>query len=317
MISLLAQDGNPASLFTRLFLMQMALGGILGFVLGWGLAWIVNHIKLETEGLYPVLTLSSVLFIYGAVSFLGGNGFLGIYVAGLVMGNRNFVHKRSLLHFHDGVAWMLQIVMFLILGLQVYPSQLAGVIGPGLLLSAVLMFVGRPVAVFICLAFSQFSFKERLLIGWVGLRGAVPIILATFPLLAGLPNAVAIFNLVFFVVLTSVLLQGTTIPLVVRYLGLAEPQSPKPRHPLELEEREGTETTLMDFIVPYNSAAVGKPVMELRLPDQSVITLVSRDNEYVVPTGATRLLGGDVLLIILNKASVPEVHRALSTPKRE
>jgi cell volume regulation protein A len=180
------------------------------------------------------------------------------------------------------------------------------------------MLLARPIAVFLCLAFSAFNLKEKLLIAWVGLRGAVPIILATFPLLADVPNAGHIFDLVFFIVLTSVLLQGTSLPLVVRKLGLAAPsQSSKPRYALEFEEGEGMQTTLMDFIIPYNSGVIDKPILELKLPDGSVITLVSRDNEYIVPTGATRLQGGDVLLIILNKASVPDIHRILSAPRRE
>ena len=315
-ISLLTQEANPGALFIRMFLIQMTVGGILGFVLGWTLVWIVNHIGLETEGLYPVLTLSWVLLTYGVTAFLGGNAFLAIYIAGLIMGNKNFVHKNSLLRFHDGVAWLMQIVMFLILGLLVFPSQLVPVVGTGLLLSGILMFLARPVAVFVCLAFSGFSLKEKLLISWVGLRGAVPIILATFPLLAEVPNAVQIFNLVFFIVITSVLLQGTSIPMVVRWLGLTAPQTSKPRYALEFEEGAATDTTLMDFIVPYNSGAVGKPIVELGLPKESVIALVCRDDKYVVPTGTTVLQAGDVLLVLLNKAAIPDLQKMLSTPQR-
>jgi cell volume regulation protein A len=315
-ISLLTQSANPSTLLIQMFLTQMALGGVLGFLLGWGLVWLVNHIGLDTEGLYPVLTLSSVLLIYGVIAFLGGNGFLGIYIAGLMMGNKHFVHKNSLLRFHDAVAWLMQIVMFLILGLQVFPSQLVPVIGSGLFLSAVLMLLARPIAVFLCLLLSQFNLKERTLIAWVGLRGAVPIILATFPLLANVPNAVQIFNLVFFIVLTSVLLQGTSIPLVIRWLGLARPQSPKPRYPLEFEEGSGMDATLMDFIIPYNSGAVGKRIVELGLPEGSVITLIVRnDKTYIVPTGTSVLQPGDVLLILLSKAAVPEVNKILAIRK--
>jgi len=320
LISLLTQNGGGESWISiiPMFFQQMALGGLLGFSLGWALVWLVNHIGLDSEGLYPVLTLSSVLLIYGVIAFVGGNGFLGIYVAGLLMGNKPFVHKNSLLRFHDAVAWLMQIVMFLILGLLVFPSQLVPVIGSGLFLSAVLMLVARPVAVFLCLLLSQFNLKERTLIAWVGLRGAVPIILATFPLLADTPNAVPIFNLVFFIVLTSVLLQGTSIPLVVRWLGLAAPQAPKQRYPLEFEEGSGTDATLMDFIIPYNSGAIGKRIVELGLPEGSVITLIVRDGKtHLVPTGTTVLQSGDVLLILLNKASISEVNRILAIPKRE
>jgi cell volume regulation protein A len=311
LIGLLIQDANPFSLFTQMFVQQMVLGGVLGFGCGWALVWVVNHIGLETEGLYPVLSLSSVLLIYGLIAFLGGNGFLGIYIAGLVMGNRNFVHKKSLLRFHDAVAWLMQIVMFLILGLQVFPSQLVPVIGPGLLLSALLMLLARPAAVFLCLSLSAFNLKERILVAWVGLRGAVPIILATFPLLANIPNAGHIFNLVFFIVLTSVLLQGTSLPLVVRWLGLARPQSFRPRYPLEFEEGKGTDATLMDFIIPYHSGVVGKAILELGFPAESVITLIVRNDQYLVPTGSTILQPGDVLLVVLKKESIREVNRIL------
>jgi cell volume regulation protein A len=311
LIGLLIQDANPFSLFTQMFVQQMVLGGVLGFGCGWALVWVVNHIGLETEGLYPVLSLSSVLLIYGLIAFLGGNGFLGIYIAGLVMGNRNFVHKKSLLRFHDAVAWLMQIVMFLILGLQVFPSQLVPVIGPGLLLSALLMLLARPAAVFLCLSLSAFNLKERILVAWVGLRGAVPIILATFPLLANIPNAGHIFNLVFFIVLTSVLLQGTSLPLVVRWLGLARPQSFRPRYPLEFEEGKGTDATLMDFIIPYHSGVVGKAILELGFPAESVITLIVRNDQYLEPTGSTILQPGDVLLVVLKKESIREVNRIL------
>jgi cell volume regulation protein A len=317
LIGLLGQEASTFTLLTQMFLQQMVLGAVLGFALGWTLVWLLNHIGLETEGLYPVLTLSCVLLIYGVIAYLGGNGFLGTYVAGLVMGNKSFVHKRSLLRFHDAVAWLMQIVMFIILGLLVFPSQLIPVIGSGLLLSGLLMLVARPLAIFLCLLRSRFNLKERLLIAWVGLRGAVPIILATFPLLANVPDAGHIFHLVFFIVLTSVLLQGTTIPMVVGYLGLATPQASKLRYALELEEGEGMETTLMDFIVPYNSPVIHRTMVEIRFPEQSVVALISRNNEYIVPTGATRLQGGDVLLMILNKGAVAATNRILSSGKRE
>ncbi len=311
-ITLITQpDVSPASLAIWLFVVQMALGALLGYLLGWFLVWVVNHIGLETEGLYPALTLSAALFIYGAITYVGGNGFLGVYIAGLIMGNNAFVHKKSLLRFHDAAAWFMQIVMFLILGLQVYPSRLVPVLGTGLLLSVILMFLARPVGVFVTLAFSRFDLKERILIAWVGLRGAVPIILATFPYVTGVPQADEIFNIVFFVVLTSVLLQGTSIPFVVRLLGLARPQQVRPRHPLEFEESEQIPATMMDFIVPYNSPVAGKAVMELGLPEESVIALISRNDKYILPTGSTVIEPGDVLLILLNKESIAEINKVL------
>jgi cell volume regulation protein A len=306
-------SSNPGAFVAQLFVTQMAVGAVGGLGLGWIMVWVVNHIRLETEGLYPALTLALVLLIYGAITYIGGNGFLGTYISGLMMGNTNFVHRNSLLRFHDAIAWLMQIVMFFILGLQVFPSRLTAVLGSGLLLAGILMLLARPSGVFFSLALSQFKLKEKLLLSWVGLRGAAPIILATFPYLAEIPNADLIFHLVFFIVLTSVLLQGTSIHLVVRALGLALPQTAKPRHPLEFEEREGIEATLMDFIVPYKSSVEGKPIVDLGLPPESVITLICRDGKYLVPSGSTILRGGDVLLILLNKASAPEVSRLLGT----
>ena len=312
MITLITQpDAHPASLVGQLFLQQMVLGAILGFILGRAMVWIVNHIKLQTAGLYPAMMISFALFVYGAITYLGGNGFLGIYIAALMMGNTRFVHRKSLLRFHDGIAWLMQIVMFLILGLQVYPSRLIPVIGTGLLLSVILIFIARPLGTFISLALSQFSFKEKVLIAWVGLRGAVPIILATFPYFADIPSDDLIFNIVFFVVLTSVLLQGTTIPAVVRLLGLAVPQAAVPQHPLEFDDSDETDAALMDFIVPYRSPAAGKPIRELSFPAESVITLICRDAKYFMPSGSTILQGGDVLLVLLNEASASKINAVL------
>lgn len=165
------------------------------------------------------------MLTYGGTSALGGNGFLAVYAAGIVMANRNLVHRRRLTAFHDGLAWLMQIAMFLVLGLLVFPTQLLRVAGIGVAVALVLIFIARPIAVFLSLAFSGLRLKDKTLISWVGLRGAVPIILATFPLLAGAPGAV-IFNVVFFVVLTSVVLQGTTIPLVARWLKVDVPGIP-------------------------------------------------------------------------------------------
>jgi cell volume regulation protein A len=175
---------------------------------------------LDHEGLYSVLSLALVLFTYGLTSSLGGNGFLAIYLAALVMRKGDFTHRESLLRFHDGLAWLMQITMFLILGLQVFPSRLPPIIGVGLLISAFLILVARPAGVFASLLFTNAPLEEKTFISWVGLRGAVPIILATFPLVSGIPQADFLFHLVFFIVLTSVLLQGPLIPAVAKFLKL-------------------------------------------------------------------------------------------------
>lgn len=208
------------------FLKQMVLGAALGYAFGRGAAWAIRRIRLNYEGLYPVLTLSLVLVAYGLTTVVGGNGFLAVYLAGMTLGNQGLAQEKSLAHFHDGVAWLMQIAMFLTLGLLVFPSQLPSVVSAGLLTSAALMFLARPLATFLCLSVFRFDFREKVLLSWVGLKGAVPIILATFPRLAHVPRSDTIFNLVFFIVLTSVLLQGTTIPVVAKWLGIQTPSQP-------------------------------------------------------------------------------------------
>lgn len=223
LISLIQQpDASPWSLFGSFFL-QMLLGSIGGYLMGRGILFLVNRLRLGYDGLYPVLTFSLVLLTYGVANSIGGNGFLAVYIAGIVVGNHKFLRKRILHSFHDGLAWMMQISMFVTLGLLVFPSQLLPVMGTGLLIAASLIFIARPLSVFLVLMLSRSNFREKTFISWVGLRGAVPIILATYPLLAGVEKSEFIFNAVFFVVLTSVILQGATLPFVARRLGVEDP----------------------------------------------------------------------------------------------
>lgn len=299
-----------------LFFLQMVLGALLGFGIGKALVFVLNRIKLEYDGLYPVLTMAAVLFTYALVSKLGGNGFLAIYGVGLVMGNNNVVQKRYLIHFHGGLAWLMQIAMFLTLGLLVFPSKLLPVAGAGLLTSLFLMLVARPVSVFIATSLSRFSLKEKTLISWVGLRGSVPIILATFPLIAGVERAEMIFNIVFFIVLLSTLLQGTTIPAVARFLGVEAPMQDKKKYPLELEQTDALNTRLIDFVVPLNSPIAGKPVSGIGLPPDSLITLIARNDDFIVPSGQTVIEEGDVLLTLVNNNNLQEVIATYSKSKK-
>lgn len=203
-----------------LFVQEMAVGAICGLLLGWGAILLISRLNLDVEGLYPVLTIALVLLTYGLTATLGGSGFLAVYLAGLLLGNSTGQHVDRLSRFHDGIAWLMEIGMFLILGLLVFPSRLPAVAVSGLLITAVVIFLARPVSVLITFLPVKMSFQEKLFISWVGLRGATPIVLATFPLLAGIPKAPFLFDLVFFVVLASVLLQGTSVPLVAKWLGV-------------------------------------------------------------------------------------------------
>ena len=294
------------------FVWQMALGAAMGLVLGKLTVLLVNRLGLEYEGLYPVLTVALVLLIYGAADALGGNGFLAVYLAGIVVGNDDLLHRRSLIRFHGGIAWLMQIVMFLTLGLLVFPSHLVPVIGPGLLVALFLMLVARPAGVMLCLLRSGFTLRERLLVSWVGLRGAVPIVLATFPLMAGVARAEMIFNLVFFVVLASVLLQGASLPKVARWFRLDKPAGHRPPPPLEFEHTApGLHADLTEVAVSPDSAERGKRLRELHLPHGVLITLLRRKEQYLVPDGTTVLQEGDVLLVLGGRDAIAALRARL------
>jgi cell volume regulation protein A len=291
-----------------IFVIQMSLGSALGFVLGKAMVFVINRLRLSYEGIYPVFVLAFAALIYGATTSIGGSGFLAVYVAGLVAGNSNFVQKKSLLRFFDGLAWLCQITMFLTLGLLVFPSHVVSVVRIGLLVSGFLMFAARPLSVFLSLLLSKFSWKEKTFISWVGLRGAVPIILATFPLLAGLPDSKLMFNLVFFIVITSALLQGWSIPFVARLLRVDTPIEPRRKYPIEFSPIPDVDAELIDLIVPYNSAITGKSIVELNLPSDSLIVLISRNDDFIVPSGGTVLQEGDTALVLVNKANIAAVR---------
>jgi cell volume regulation protein A len=273
---------------------------ILGAAAGWAMAratiYAINRMDLDYEGLYPVFTLALVIITYYLSSLIKGNGFLAVYVAGLVMAGRGFLHKKPLIYFHEGVAWLMQIAMFLTLGLLVFPSQLAPVAGSGLLVSFVLIFVARPLAVFLLLAPFRTPLNEKLFISWVGLRGAAPIILATFPLIAGLEGSGYIFNIVFFCVLASALLQGATIPLAARLLGLEVPSAEARVAPLSLEDGFDINAQMSELIVPAGSYAAGKKLFELGVPREVLVVMIYRDSRYLIPSGETEIAGGDILI---------------------
>lgn len=307
LIRMITQPNTSPIYLLGLFAQQMLIGAVLGYGMGKVMLWLINRLRLGYEGLYPVLTFSLVFLTFGLTSVMGGSGFLAVYLAGIVLGNHEFIHKRSLLRFHDGLAWLMQIVMFLTLGLLVFPSRLVPIIGVGLLIAGCLMCIARPVSVFIGLWRSTFPWRERVFISWVGLRGAVPIILATFPLLAKIPQADLIFNMVFFVVLTSVLLQGTSIPLVARWLRVDAPVVPKRAYPIECITTGELKNELKEVIIPPNSPLAGKAIVELGLPSGFLIILIARDGDFVIPCGGTVLQSGDTLLVLSDKQSLDEV----------
>jgi cell volume regulation protein A len=311
---LMAGDASLGMLLLN-FIHQMLLGAIAGVFLGKGMGVIINRIKLDTEGLYPVLVMAMIFVVYSITHKMGGNGFLAVYLAGLVLGNTDFLHKKSLVRFYDGQAWLMQIVMFLTLGLQVYPSEIYPIMGIGLLISAVLIFVARPLAVFISLHFFHMKTRHKLFISWVGLRGAVPIVFATYPILEGVGKAEIIFHLVFFISVTSVLIQGTTLPLVARWLHLEAPQKKKRLTVLDLELSDTIKSELIEILIPADSRVVGKPIVKLGFPQDALIVLLSRNGKYLQPNGATTLLPEDKLLVLARtKEVLDEVRARLGLP---
>lgn len=303
---------DPATTWTSfvwLFVKQMALGSLLGVALGKVMVWSLNRVRLDAEGLYPVLTLAFALFAYGGTSVVGGNGFLAVYVAGIMIGNERFAHRGSLLRFHDGVAWLMQITMFLVLGLLVFPSRLVGVATAGLAASLCLIFLARPLSVFACLAPFRDGPRSLALVSWVGLRGAVPIILATFPLVAGVPGAETIFDIVFFIVLTSVLVQGPTLAPMARLLRVDAPGPAHAPAPLALDHTPGMRGDLTEVVVPRDSPIAGRRVLDLGLRGNVLITLLGRGDEFFVPGGSTIIEGGDRLIVLAEPEGLADVRR--------
>ncbi|MGI5916096.1 MAG: potassium/proton antiporter [Anaerolineae bacterium] len=312
MIQLLTIPGTTIWDIVPLFFTQMIVGGLVGYVMARISVGIMNRLKLGYEGLYPVLMLALVLLTYGLAVLGRGSGFLAAYLLGLVMSKEDFLHRRSMLRFYDGMAWLMQIIVFLVLGLLVFPSRLLGIAGSSLLISAALMLVARPVSVFLGMAFSRSSLREKLFVSWVGLRGAVPVILGTYPLMAGIPQADVIFHIVFFIVLTSVLLQGTSIPLVARWLKVDKPLDDRRPFPIEYFSTNGFPGKLQEIVVPDQSAVVGRPIVELHLPDEFLIILIARGNRFVLPSGGTILEAKDTLLVLSDQNSFEQAQAQIT-----
>jgi cell volume regulation protein A len=296
------------------FLKEFIIGGAIGYAMGKGSVWLVNNINLESEGLYPVLTLGLAIFTYSVTHAIGGNGFLAIYLCAIIMGNSNMIHRRSLIKFYDGQAWLMQIILFLTLGLLVFPSHIIPLVGIGLLISAFLIFVARPLAVFISLSFFKSNTRSKIFISWVGLRGSVPIVFATYPLLAGIPKAGLIFNLVFFISITSVLLQGTTLAYVAKLLHVTIPPKAKKRIGLDFESTGNIKSEMKEIHLTENSDAVGKKIVELTLSPDINILAIKRAGVFITPVGSTQLLEDDILHVLAeNKTSLEIAEQSLGT----
>jgi cell volume regulation protein A len=286
-----------------LFFIQMVVGGLLGWIFGRAIVLLINKVKLDFEGLYPVMLLAMVLITYTVVDLCKGNGFLAVYIAAITVGNANMAHKKSLMKFFDGVAWLMQVVMFITLGLLVFPKQLFPIAGVALGAGMFLIFIARPLGVFLALSFFQFSLKEKTFISWVGLRGAVPIVFATIPMIAGIEISWTLFHIVFFIVLTSVAIQAPTLPIAAKLLGLALPAELKRKTLLDLELSDDFRNAVMEIQLSKRSSAIKKKILDIGFPATSLVVIVKRENKFITPNGHTDLMEGDNLMIMLEDAN--------------
>lgn len=296
-----------------LFLKQFIIGGILGYLIGRISKMVINNIRLDYEGLYIVLVIAIMFFSFSATDFVGGNGFLAVYICAIYLGKEELIHKKKLLKSFDSFAWLMQIILFLTLGLLVFPSRIFPIIGIGLIISLFLILLARPLSVFLSLGFSKIQNRSKHFISWVGLRGAVPIVFATYPLLAGADKAQVIFDIVFFISVTSVVIQGTTLPFVARKLHLTIPEKAKQRTLADMELESSIKSNLTEIILPDNCTATGKQIVELGLPKTTEIAIIQRGNKYITPNGATILEKNDRLYVLSeNKESLIKFFNCLN-----
>lgn len=306
-ISVLTEPDFGLPDFVWLFVKQLAIGAVVGVGVGWAITTALREARLATGGLYPVATLAAVAVAYGAADTLGGSGFMAVYLAGLVVGSSTIPAERTIATFHEGLAWVAQLSMFLVLGLLVNPSTLDEIALQATGLALVLMFVARPIITFLFTAPFNFTARESVVLSWAGLRGAVPIVMATFPVIAGVKHGGELFSIVFFVVLLSTLVQGATFEPLARRLGLTtdEPALPRPLADAGTIRRLGAE--VLEFPVTAKDAVVGVAVRDLGLPREAVVNVIVRDGQAIPPRGSTRVSAGDRLHVLYREEAARHV----------
>ncbi|MGH8505147.1 MAG: potassium/proton antiporter [Stenotrophobium sp.] len=292
--------------FAVLLAKQLGIGGALGIGGGWALQRALNRLVLS-ESLYPVLALFSSFLLFGLTSLVGGSGFLAVYLAGLIIGNRRVRAMASIRRFHDGIAWMAQIGMFLILGLLVNPHQLPAVAIPALLIALVLILVARPLSVLLSLLPFRLPWREQAFISWVGLRGSVPIVLATFPWLVGVPNAGLIFNITFFIVLVSLIVQGWSVQLSARLLDLLMPRTQTRIHRMDIDLPGQRGYEIVSYRLPESSAHLGKKPKELPVRDHSRVISISREGRMLAYREWGALQAGDYISLLAAEADLEKL----------
>jgi potassium/hydrogen antiporter len=316
-LGLIAWLDEPASglvELAELVVRQLGLGLLVGVALGALAVWAFSHIPPAIGAFAPVASVAAAALSFGAADLVGGSGFLAVYLVGLAVGSTPSRYRRTLVAFHEGIAFLAQVVLFVVLGLLVFPSELPGVAAAGLALTAVLIFVARPLAVWLSVAGHGFARNEQLLLGWAGLRGAVPIVLGTFVLSEELASADTIFNAVFFVVLVSVLLQTSTLEVAARRLGVASRAAPRIDPPLEVGPT--SELELIDFRVEADHAIADVSVRELGLPRTALVAVIVRRGDPIPPRGSTVVRAGDLLYVLTPRGTRPDVEDVFARWRR-
>ncbi len=280
------------------FLKQILIGGILGLVFSLIIIKILNVINLANSSLYPVMILSCVFLLYSGVSFLHGNGFLAVYISGLVIGNKKIIHKHNIEDFNEALSWLFQIIMFIALGLLIDIKEMTSLTVPAIFIGLFLIFISRPAAVLLLmLPFRKINFRSKLFISWIGLRGASPIIFATYPLLAGLDSSQVFFNIVFFITILSLLLQGISVPFMINLFNQTE-KNEETASEFNISFPDSMTNSMMEVELTGENLRAGSKLMNLHLPDKTLIIMIKRKDKYIVPKGDTLLKEGDKLLLI-------------------
>lgn len=298
LIQFISSSGMGTVQILGSFAIQFIVGGLFGFLLGKAAVWIINKIKLPNQSLYPILLLSFIFFTFTVTDLCKGNGYLAVYIAGILVGNQKITNKKEISTFMDGMTWLFQIIMFLALGLLVNPHEMLSIAVVAMLIGIFMIIVARPVSVFLCLLpFRKMNFNSKLFISWVGLRGAVPIIFATYPVVANVEGSNQIFNIVFFITILSLILQGTTISWIARLLHLDAPLV-KTGNDFGIELPDDIDTNLHDFVLTEEMLAHGNRLMDMNIPKGTLVMLVKRGDEFIIPDGTVQLRANDKLLLI-------------------
>ena len=303
LIQLIQSSGMGASQIAFSFVIQFVVGAAAGYLLGKLAILMLNRLHIDNQSLYPILLLSFVFFTFSITGLMKGNGYLAVYIAGMMVGNNKIMHRKEIYTFMDGLTWLFQIIMFLCLGLLVNPHEMLEVAVVALLIGVFMIVIGRPLSIFLCLLpfGKRINIKSKMFVSWVGLRGAVPIIFATYPVVAGVPGADVIFNIVFVIAVLSLVIQRTTVSKVARIMGLSTPME-KTGNDFGVELPEDIDSDLRDVTVTREMLdAKGDTLKDMNLPQGTLVMIVKRDNEYLIPNGTLKLHVGDKLLLISEK----------------